>query len=67
MKVDRTDTRTAYLDSQGEMQAAVRQRTDTGMWVLSDWTQPVPTTRFSEFDTREAAEASAKKLAKGIR
>jgi hypothetical protein len=67
MKVTRTDISTRYCDSQGEMQIAVRQRPDTGMWVLTDWTEPVPKTTWEEFKTRDDAEASAKKIAGRIR
>lgn len=65
VKVKRTELRTNYLDSQGELQIAVRQRSDTKMWVVFDWTGP--TNKHEEFDTRDAAEASAKKLAREIR
>jgi hypothetical protein len=67
MKVDRTELRTAYFDGEGEMQISVRQRPDTKMWVMTDWTRPVPDTRWEEFETRELAEAAAKKIAGRIR
>lgn len=66
VKVSRTKTRTKYRASKdGDLLICVYQRSDTGMWVVQDWTGP--TYKWEEFTTRDAAEAAAKKLAKGIR
>jgi hypothetical protein len=62
VKATRTETVTKYQASKdGDLLICVYQRTDTLMWVVQDWTGP--TYKWEEFDTRDAAEAAAKKLA----
>lgn len=65
-EVVRTEIVTRYYDSSGEMQLAVRQRTDTKMWVMYDWATSSTTTRFEEFKKRSDAEDAAKRVFKSV-